>query len=383
MSPQSEENSAARTASLRSGSTSTTHMKSATAGADDDRQTRRQLIIGGQVARPGKYPYFALINRECGGSLIAPDIVLTAGHCKPHRTIRNSGESGAEVDHVRVGIVARRPNEVDWDEDDALISEEETFAVLDAKRHHRFERLGDDEFRYDFTLIRLNGTSAHPTIAINRDSGLWDRNYHATDIQVTAMGMGWTDKHRPSRSNLLREVNLTVVPNDICEQTHDDEESYKGRIGRSHLCTFTPHKDSCAYDSGSPIIWTPPPTTTTDDEPPHSMLVGMVSWGMECADTVFPAVNSRISSVATDWIDPIVCDWSENPPADFGCYASSSSEDSSMDVLTPDTGANGDWAKLRTDADLAFIFIMCLMAAVGCRLWWGRCRRSNDYEELK
>lgn len=41
----------------------------------------RSLIIGGQNAVSGDYPYFANFESPgCGGSLIAPDLVLTAGH---------------------------------------------------------------------------------------------------------------------------------------------------------------------------------------------------------------------------------------------------------------------------------------------------------------
>jgi hypothetical protein len=41
----------------------------------------RNLIIGGNIAKTGDYPYFAhLEGISCGGSLIAPDVVLTAGH---------------------------------------------------------------------------------------------------------------------------------------------------------------------------------------------------------------------------------------------------------------------------------------------------------------
>jgi secreted trypsin-like serine protease len=41
----------------------------------------RSLIIGGKNAVSGDYPYFAHFDSPgCGGSLIAPDLVLTAGH---------------------------------------------------------------------------------------------------------------------------------------------------------------------------------------------------------------------------------------------------------------------------------------------------------------
>jgi hypothetical protein len=51
----------------------------------------------------------------------------------------------------------------------------------------------------------------------------------------------------------------------------------------------------------------------------HLRLVGLVSWGEECADPDFPAVNARVSD-ASDWIDAMVCQYSEDPPKDFQCH---------------------------------------------------------------
>ena len=44
------------------------------------------MVIGGHDAVRNRYPYYVALqtaenNTECGGTLIAPDVVLTAAHC--------------------------------------------------------------------------------------------------------------------------------------------------------------------------------------------------------------------------------------------------------------------------------------------------------------
>lgn len=44
-------------------------------------------IVGGSTVRKGEYPFFVRVNHNwyptCGGSLVTPDVILTAGHCFP------------------------------------------------------------------------------------------------------------------------------------------------------------------------------------------------------------------------------------------------------------------------------------------------------------
>lgn len=88
----------AAAASSASGSTrAASHLRSAAAVADKAQPNQaaaaaattpggRNLVIGGSDATQNRYPsYVALVNDQytvgCGGTLIAPDVVLTAAHC--------------------------------------------------------------------------------------------------------------------------------------------------------------------------------------------------------------------------------------------------------------------------------------------------------------
>jgi Trypsin len=132
---------------------------------------------------------------------------------------------------------------------------------------------------------------------------------------VVAMGVGNTDPDDgESRSSILMEVTLNAIPNEICEESSDMERniSYAHRIHPSMMCTTGGEhnsRDACAYDSGSPIII---PGEALEDD----LLVGLVSWGEDCADPSFPGVNARISD-AYDWIRATVCAMSAYPPDDI------------------------------------------------------------------
>jgi hypothetical protein len=45
-------------------------------------QSSRALVVNGKDAVRGRYPYFVTLQHYGAGALIAPDIVLSAGHCR-------------------------------------------------------------------------------------------------------------------------------------------------------------------------------------------------------------------------------------------------------------------------------------------------------------
>ena len=48
----------------------------------------KPFIVGGVEASAGEFPFIVSLQRNgnhfCGGTLIAPDVVLTAGHCSDY-----------------------------------------------------------------------------------------------------------------------------------------------------------------------------------------------------------------------------------------------------------------------------------------------------------
>jgi len=237
-------------------------------------------IIGGQRTEKDRFPYVVSMNEGthfCAGTLIASDFVLTAAHCL--------GGS------YRVRIGTDRVNNSGGGENIEMLRE---------YAHPDYNVQNDDN---DIALVKLSepAGSAIPLVRMNPNA---DVPYVGTWAHV----MGWGDQNPDEditrlASNLMG-VDIQVISNRRCERSSKGEDSYRGWIFDSMLCTMTTGQDACQGDSGGPLI-------LKGNSPEEDVQIGVVSWGIGCA--YLPGVFSRTSS-AYDWIREVVCEDSAEPP---------------------------------------------------------------------
>lgn len=144
-------------------------------GERDDIKAVSQPIIGGETARVGDYPTTVAISNGglCTGTLIAPDLVLTAAHCILPSLI---GASSQQEVTSRTQVIV--------DTDNLFGGGGRPYAAAETIPHPNFSvnRLGDD----DIGLIRLRTaiTDREPT-PINRS-----RDDAKAGTVVTQVGYG-------------------------------------------------------------------------------------------------------------------------------------------------------------------------------------------------
>lgn len=122
-----------------------------------------------------------------------------------------------------------------------------------------------------------------------------------TGETVTVTGYGLTSYRTQSDDYELRAVNLSLISDSSCSSTFS-------RVNVEtdmdvEICAEASDKGSCSGDSGGPLI-----AYRGDEE----VVIGLVSWGVECADTAsYPDVYTRVTYFE-DWIDTQVASLTGN-----------------------------------------------------------------------
>ncbi|KAL7641287.1 UNVERIFIED_CONTAM: hypothetical protein RMT77_008425 [Armadillidium vulgare] len=233
-------------------------------------------IVGGKPADLNEYPWAAALlkktgtdNKYCGGVLISNRHVLTACHCV----------DGFTADSIRVRLG-------DYNFDTETESSSSDFNIAQIKMH---EDYNTETYINDIAILTLDRTT-------DFSPSIWPiclpQNPDEQFVGETAVVVGWgTIYYGGPVSSILQEVSIPVWDNNECNNTYQNNEIFPVM-----LCAGDKEggKDSCQGDSGGPLMLPYGPGN-------RWTVIGVVSWGIRCADPGFPGVYARVSKYL-DWI---------------------------------------------------------------------------------
>eukprot|EP00951_Prasinocladus_malaysianus_P029021 scaffold266409_cov45-Prasinocladus_malaysianus.AAC.1 len=234
-------------------------------------------IVGGWPAEKGRYPYMVYLQGGgfvCGGTLIAPNVVMTAGHC--------------------TGFLTAFVSVYDTKNDNA--NEYEVHKVVDDRPHPSYNFITVPD--HDFRLLRLKTESSRAPVPLDNGSVFTSM---ALGDKLLTMGWGSTSPIYPKASPVLLQTEVAFVP-------YDSPMCYAGYsyVNEAMMCAFAAGQDACSGDSGGPLIM-------AGETAEMDVQVGVVSWGQSCASPDYAGVYSRVSAVI-DWIDEVLASWGTTRP---------------------------------------------------------------------
>src|ERR671918_128034 len=230
-------------------------------------------IVGGRPADPAQWPYAVAVFRKghmhCGGSVIGPTKVLTAGHCVAGFNLAN------------FQVIVGRPKLRDEATGQAI-------AVSSGRVHPDFEQTG----LHDVAVLNLAQPTSAPPIALANSSQGVAATLPGTRLRVA--GYGAVNPFGSRLSPVLKSTFEIVRTDRRCLKAYTKDlfapQSMICALGkkRNRAGRFKIHTSACSGDSGGPLV---------ADTPSGPVELGTVSFGGAlCGLPQAPTVYSRVSS---------------------------------------------------------------------------------------
>ncbi|XP_050426952.1 trypsin-1-like [Adelges cooleyi] len=246
---------------------------------------KKGKIVGGtQVQYAHKYPWMASVtalavdtnDRLCGAALINDRYVVTAAHC---------------INPKYLSLMKVRLYEHDLENNKDNVYQYKVRRII---IHEKYDIIKDDS---DIALLRLDVDGGVPMsenllpVCMPKE-GLTYKNQ-------LGVATGWgTLKRHGDRPMVLQEVTIPILDHASCVARNT-------WITENMLCAGVPEggKDTCQGDSGGPL--------TVTNGTVHR-LVGITSWGVECAKPntpgVYVKVNNYLEWIKQNTLDACWCD---------------------------------------------------------------------------
>ncbi len=276
---------------------------SAIARADDN-----EMIVNGKEAPDGKYPYQVRLYSSmedqygfCGGSIIAPQWVLTASHCVTEGNLNEGPATQKDPEDIVVGYGSNDRTQTKRIQAVKIFAREEFLAKgLDGKHDVALIKLAEPIPDAPAVTLADPATdkrlaSAGAKVTVTGWGALWSPFDKDVAALMPDLGEGREMNDKLNFPLKLREVEIEAMDNDTCNAAFAAD---KLSVASTEICAMYQGttKASCQGDSGGPLVVATPSGFTQ---------VGVVSWGTICGNTVTPSVFARVSAF-TDWINDTI-----------------------------------------------------------------------------